>query len=66
LVNDLNHDYERWCAALVSKIKAKRDAIEKSAGPDAFEHFLGLYSGLLSAIREGRLGAAVIYGEKSD
>jgi len=64
--NDLNHDYERWYVALVSKIKAKRDAIEKSAGPDAFEHVLGLYNGLLLAIREGRLGGAVIYGEKSD
>ena len=63
---DLNHDYERWYVALVSKIKAKRDAIEKSAGPGAFEHVLGLYSGLLSAVREGRLGGAVIYGEKSD
>lgn len=64
--NDLNHDYERWYVALVSRIKTKRDAIEELASPDAFEHVLGLYSGLLSAIREGRLGGAVIYGEKSD
>ena len=64
--NDLSHEYERWYVALVSKIKAKREAIEKSAGPDAFEHVLDLYSALLTAIREGRLGGAVIYGEKSD
>jgi len=63
---DLTHDYERWYVALIRKIKAKRDAIEESSGTDAFEHVLGLYSGLLSAIREGRLGGAVIHGEKSD
>lgn len=63
---ELHDDYERWYIALISKIEAKRDAIEGSAGPEAFEHVLGLYSGLLSAMRNGRLGGAVVYGEKSD
>ena len=64
-VRELHDDYERWYAALISKIKAKRDTIEGLVGPEVFEHVLGLYDGILSEIREGRLGGAVIYGEKS-
>jgi hypothetical protein len=63
-VRELHDDYERWYVALISQIKAKRDAIERLVGPDGFEHVLGRYGGLLSEIREGRLGGAVIYGEK--
>lgn len=61
---DLTKDYARWYAALVAKIEAKCDAIERLAGRDACDHVLGLYSGLLSAIRARRLGGAVILGEK--
>jgi cyclopropane fatty-acyl-phospholipid synthase-like methyltransferase len=63
-VDDLTADYARWYAALVEKIEAKRAAIEALAGPDAYEHVLSRYTGLLTAIREGRLGGAVIYGNK--
>jgi len=63
-VRELHDDYERWYVALISQIKAKRDAIERLVGPDGFEHVLGRYGGLLSEIREGRLDGAVIYGEK--
>jgi SAM-dependent methyltransferase len=61
---DLSDDYARWYAALVGKIEAKRDAIETLAGGEAFAHVRGLYSGLLSAITEGRLGGALIYAER--
>lgn len=61
---DLTDDYARWYAALVAKIVAKRNAVEALAGRDAFEHVLGRYAGLLSAIHDGRLGGAIIYGEK--
>jgi len=63
-VEDLTDDYARWYAQLVGKIEAKRDAIEAWAGAGAFGHVLSLYRGLLSAIREGQLGGALIYGEK--
>jgi len=65
-VKDLNEDYARRYVALVDKITAKREAIEVLAGGDAFAHVLDLYSGLLSAIRQGRLGGAVITAERSD
>ncbi len=63
-VDDLTADYDRWYAALVGKIEAKRAAIEVLAGTNAYEHVLGRYAGLLTAISEGRLGGAVVYGKK--
>lgn len=63
-VDDLTAHYERWYAALVDEIEDKRAAIEALAGHDAYAHVLGRYTGLLSAIREGRLGGALVYGEK--
>ncbi len=64
-VEDLRDEYTRWYAALVGKIEAKREGIEALAGDYAFAHVLGLYSALLAAIRDGRLGGALIYGEKA-
>ncbi len=63
-VEDLTGDYVRWYAALVAKIEGKRAGIEALAGPDGFAHVRGLYSGLLAALRDGRLGGALIHGEK--
>lgn len=63
-VKDLNEDYAQWYARLVAKIAAKREAIEAMAGAEIYEHVLGLYSALHQAILEGRLGGAVIHGEK--
>lgn len=63
-VEDLTADYERWYAALVAKIEAKRSSIEELAGTDAYEHVLGRYAGLLAAVRDGRLGGATIYAER--
>lgn len=63
-VTDLTAEYERWYTALVAKIAAKREAITAFADADAYEHVRGRYAGLLAAIRDGRLGGAVILGEK--
>jgi SAM-dependent methyltransferase len=63
-VADLNADYVRWYAALVAKIEAKREPIEALAGHDIYEHVRGLYAGLEAAVREERVGGAVIYAEK--
>jgi SAM-dependent methyltransferase len=64
-VKDLSADYVRWYAALVAKIEAKRDEIVALAGGDIYEHVHGLYAGLEAAVREGRVGGAVIYAEKA-
>jgi SAM-dependent methyltransferase len=63
-VDDLTDDYARWYEALVANIAAKREGIERLAGADGYAHVLGLYSGLLAAVRDGRLGGALIQGEK--
>lgn len=63
-IDDLTADYERWYAALVGRIEAKREAITSLAGAAAYEHVLHRYAGLLAAIREGRLGGGVVYARK--
>jgi SAM-dependent methyltransferase len=63
-VEDLTGDYARWYQALVVKIEAKRAGIEDLAGAEGFAHVHGLYSDLLAAIRDGRLGGALIHGQK--
>jgi SAM-dependent methyltransferase len=63
-VADLTGDYVRWYAELVAKIEAKRSGIEALADSDGYAHVLSLYSGLLAAVRDGRLGGALIYGER--
>ena len=63
-IDDLTSDYACWYEALVSKIEAKRQAIEALGGPGACEHVLDRYSGLLAAIREGRLGGVVAHGAR--
>ena len=63
--DDLTQDYARWYEALVAKIEAKREGIKTLGGAEAYEHVLDRYSGLLSAIQEGRLGGVVAYGEKA-
>ena len=65
-VEDLTEDYARWYAALVGKIEAKREAIDNLADREAYDHVIGRYTGLLSAIEEKRLGGVVAYGEKLD
>jgi len=63
-VDDVSADYRRWYAALVQRIAAKRDEIERLAGAAAYEHVLGRYAGLLAAIESGHLGGAVVRGKK--
>lgn len=65
-VRDLTPDYVRWYGELVDKIAAKREGIVELAGEDIYAHVLGLYSALLAALREGRLGGAVIYARRAD
>ncbi len=63
-VEDLSGDYVRWYEALVGKIEMKRAGIEELAGADGYAHVHSLYSGLLAAVREERLGGALIRGVK--
>jgi SAM-dependent methyltransferase len=63
-VTDLSREYVRWYETLVEKIEASRPGIEALAGREAFTHVLSLYCALLAALREGRLGGALIWAEK--
>lgn len=63
-LTDLKDEYVRWYAYLVARIEAKREGIENLSSPDIYNHVLGLYSGLLAAVRDGRLSGAVIHAER--
>lgn len=65
-VRDLSDEYVRWYSELVAKIAAHRSGIEELAGAEIYEHVHALYSGLLEAVRAGRLSAAVIYAQKPE
>jgi cyclopropane fatty-acyl-phospholipid synthase-like methyltransferase len=57
----IDGDYERWYLALVQRIEAKRAAIEALVGADGYGMVLGRYDSLLAALRDGRLGGAIIH-----
>ncbi len=59
-IDDIDDDYRRWYVALVERIEAKRAAIEALAGADGYDTVLRRYSELLAALRDGRLGGAVV------
>jgi SAM-dependent methyltransferase len=63
-IKEINEDYQRWYVALVDKIEAKRAPIEALAGAEGYAHVHGLYSGLLTALRSGRLGGATIHARR--
>ena len=53
--------YERWYAAFVERIAAKRAEIEALAGADAWQPVHDLYRAMLEAVRDGALGGAAAY-----
>jgi len=61
----IDKDYERWYAVLVDKISVKRAAIEEISGSEGYAHVYRLYSRLLSALRTGRLGGAIIEARRA-
>jgi ubiquinone/menaquinone biosynthesis C-methylase UbiE len=63
-IKEINEDYQRWYVALVDKIEAKRAPIEALAEAEGYAHVHGLYSGLLTALRSGRLGGATIHARR--
>lgn len=64
-VRSIDEDYKRWYAVLVDKITAKRAAIEALGGAEEYAHVHGLYSRLLAELRSGRLGGAIIEGQRA-
>ena len=63
-VQDLHAAYERWYAALVARIEARRPAIEDMVGGAGYAHVLETYADMLHDIRQGTLGGAIVLGTK--
>ena len=59
-IEEVHDSYVKWYSDLVSKIESKRSEILTVAGMAAYDHVLSLYSGLLKAAIQNRLGAAFI------
>jgi SAM-dependent methyltransferase len=64
-VEDLTAEYDRWYAALIQRMDARRAAITDSVGDEGFAFVRAQYAGLLGAIRDGRLGGAIVHAVKS-
>lgn len=62
---DLTAAYDRWYDALIQRMDARRAAIISSMGDEGFAFVRAQYMGLLSAIRAGRLGGALVHAVKS-
>ena len=58
---DITESYVRWYVALVERIEARREAMEKRAGPDGFEVVHNRYSALLERLRDGQLAGNIIH-----
>lgn len=59
-IEDLTREYDRWYEALLTRVDGKRDSIVELAGEAAFASVREQYAGLLTALRDGRLGGAII------
>jgi SAM-dependent methyltransferase len=57
----MNAEYERWYAAFVARIEAKRAEIVALAGPDGFAPVHELYRAMYEAVRSGALGGATVH-----
>jgi SAM-dependent methyltransferase len=64
-VRSIDEDYKRRYGALVDKITAKRAAIEALGGAEGYAHVHDLYSRPLADLRSGRLGGAIIEGQRA-
>jgi cyclopropane fatty-acyl-phospholipid synthase-like methyltransferase len=63
-VEDLTEAYDRWYDALIQRIDARRAPIISSVGAEGFTFVRAQYAGLLGAIRDGRLGGAIVHARR--
>src|SRR5262249_2024791 len=63
-VEDLTPAYDRWYDTLIQRMDARRAAIINSVGADGFAFVRAQYAGLLGAIRDGRLGGAIVHARR--
>lgn len=64
-IEDLTAEYDRWYEVLLHRADRKRDAIIELAGEEAFASVREQYAGLLTALRDGRLGGAIIIATRT-
>jgi SAM-dependent methyltransferase len=65
-VEDLTAAYDRWYDALLQRIDGKRAQVLEAVGTAGFDFVQNTYAGLLKAIRDGRLGGAIVRARRSD
>jgi SAM-dependent methyltransferase len=63
-IDDLTAEYDRWYESLLNRVDGKREAIVGLAGEAAFASVREQYVGLLTALRDGRLGGAIIVAKR--
>jgi SAM-dependent methyltransferase len=64
-VEDLTAAYDRWYEGLIQRMEARRALIISSVGDEGLAFVRAQYASLLGAIREGRLGGALVHAVKS-
>jgi len=65
-VEDLTAAYDRWYDSLLQRMDGKRDQVVDVVGAEGFNFVRSMYAGLLSTIRDGRLGGAIVRARRSD
>lgn len=60
---DISVMYEEWYTDLVSRIQANAKPITDLAGKEWFDFTLSFFQKILTAIRDGQLGGAVLWAE---
>jgi SAM-dependent methyltransferase len=60
-VTEMHAEYERWYAAFVARIEARRDAIIALGGEESFSPVHDLYRAMHHAVRDRALGGATVY-----
>jgi hypothetical protein len=63
-VEDLTAAYDRWYDSLIQRMDARRTQIISSVSADGFAFVRGQYADLLGAIRDGRLGGAIVHARR--
>jgi trans-aconitate methyltransferase len=65
-VEDVTAAYDRWYDSLLQGMDGKRAQVVEVVGTEGFNFVRSMYAGLLGAIRDGRLGGAIVRARRSD
>jgi ubiquinone/menaquinone biosynthesis C-methylase UbiE len=65
-VEDLTAAYDRWYDSLLQRMDGKRAQIVDVVGAEGFDFVWSMYVGLLGAVRDGKLGGAIVRARRAD